>query len=108
MACYSPSIIQVQRTVEELESSRGFSQIESLEVLYRPWHIKGQAVRPVQQMVSHTAFLTFARRLAANGRRPGEEPLPDDIEADEAAASEPADEEIILSRDDGAGDVELI
>lgn len=70
VACYSPSIIQVQRTVEELEASRGFGQIESLEVLYRPWHVKGQAVRPVQQMVSHTAFLTFARRLAARGRRP--------------------------------------
>jgi tRNA (adenine57-N1/adenine58-N1)-methyltransferase len=71
VACYSPSIIQVQRTVEELEASRGFGQIESLEVLYRPWQIKGQAVRPVQQMVSHTAFLTFARRLAAHGRRRG-------------------------------------
>jgi tRNA (adenine57-N1/adenine58-N1)-methyltransferase len=69
VACYSPSVIQVQRTVEELEASKGFGQIESLEVLYRPWHVKGQAVRPVQQMVSHTAFLTFARRLAARGRR---------------------------------------
>lgn len=80
VACYSPSIIQVQRTVEELEASRGFGQIESLEVLYRPWHVKGQAVRPVQQMVSHTAFLTFARRLAARGRRPGEEGPEDDEE----------------------------
>ncbi len=69
LACYSPSIIQVQRTVEALEVTRGFGQIESLEVLYRPWQVKGQAVRPVQQMVSHTAFLTFARRLAARGRR---------------------------------------
>ena len=73
VACYSPSIIQVQRTIEELEASGGFGQIESLEVLYRPWHVKGQAVRPVQQMVSHTAFLTFARRLAARGRRPDED-----------------------------------
>jgi tRNA (adenine57-N1/adenine58-N1)-methyltransferase len=72
VACYSPSIIQVQRTVEALEETRAFTQIESLEVLYRPWQIKGQAVRPVQQMVSHTAFLTFARRLAAYGRRPWE------------------------------------
>jgi tRNA (adenine57-N1/adenine58-N1)-methyltransferase len=73
VACYSPSIIQVQRTVEAIEETRAFTQIESLEVLYRPWQIKGQAVRPVQQMVSHTAFLTFARRLAAYGRRPWEE-----------------------------------
>jgi tRNA (adenine57-N1/adenine58-N1)-methyltransferase len=109
IACYSPSIIQVQRTVEALEETRGFTQIESLEVLYRPWQIKGQAVRPVQQMVSHTAFLTFARRLAARGRRPGEEPLPAD--ADDDAVSEQADEEIILSQDDGqedaAGDADL-
>ena len=93
VACYSPSIVQVQRTVEELEASRGFGQIESLEVLYRPWHVKGQAVRPVQQMVSHTAFLTFARRLAARGRRPGEEAPEDDEEAlaglpEEAPASD--------------------
>jgi tRNA (adenine57-N1/adenine58-N1)-methyltransferase len=84
IACYSPSIIQVQRTVEALEVTRGFGQIESLEVLYRPWQVKGQAVRPVQQMVSHTAFLTFARRLAARGRRPwdGEADEPDAAEVD--------------------------
>jgi tRNA (adenine57-N1/adenine58-N1)-methyltransferase len=84
VACYSPSIVQVQRTVEALEATRGFTQIESLEVLYRPWQIKGQAVRPVQQMVSHTAFLTFARRTAARGRRPGDEPPPPEAgEADD-------------------------
>jgi tRNA (adenine57-N1/adenine58-N1)-methyltransferase len=93
VACYSPSIVQVQRTVEALEASRGFNQIESLEVLYRPWQIKGQAVRPVQQMVSHTAFLTFARRLATRGRHPGDEDVPDEVEpaadAELAADSEP-------------------
>lgn len=64
-AFYSPSIIQVQQTVEALEEGRQFGQIESLETFYRPWQVKGQAVRPVQQMISHTGFLTFARRLAA-------------------------------------------
>lgn len=74
LACYSPSIMQVQKTIEGLEATRGFAQTETLEVLYRPWHLKGQAVRPVQQMVSHTAFLTFTRRLAVRGRRPWDEP----------------------------------
>ena len=82
LACYSPSIIQVQRTVEALVDTRGFAQTETLEVLYRPWHLKGQAVRPVQQMVSHTAFLTFTRRLAVRGRRPGDV-LPAGDDADE-------------------------
>lgn len=62
-AFYSPSIVQVQRTVEALERSRGFGQIETLEVFYRPWQVKGQAIRPVQQMIGHTGFLTFAWRL---------------------------------------------
>lgn len=78
-AFYSPSIMQVQRTVEALEVSRAFGQIESMEVLYRPWQVKGQAVRPVQQMVSHTAFLTFARRLQIRGRPPESEP---DVDAE--------------------------
>jgi tRNA (adenine57-N1/adenine58-N1)-methyltransferase len=91
LACYSPSIVQVQRTVEALEETRGFAQIESLEVLYRPWQIRGQAVRPVQQMVSHTAFLTFARRLAARGRRAWDEPVEEgDRDEEEALTAPPA------------------
>jgi tRNA (adenine57-N1/adenine58-N1)-methyltransferase len=86
LACYSPSIIQVQRTVEALVETRAFAQTETLEVLYRPWHLKGQAVRPVQQMVSHTAFLTFTRRLDKRGRRPGDlDPVADD-DADDLPA----------------------
>jgi tRNA (adenine57-N1/adenine58-N1)-methyltransferase len=61
LAAYSPSILQAQQTVEALERSERFRQVETLETFYRPWHIQGAAVRPVQQMVAHTAFLTFGR-----------------------------------------------
>ena len=64
LAAYTPSILQAQQTVGALEQCSHFIQVETLEALYRPWHIKGSAVRPVQQMVAHTAFLTFARRVA--------------------------------------------
>jgi tRNA (adenine57-N1/adenine58-N1)-methyltransferase len=67
LAAYTPSIIQAQQTVEALERGGGFTQVETLETFYRPWYIKDAAVRPVQQMVAHTAFLTFARRLAPAG-----------------------------------------
>lgn len=66
LATYTPSIIQAHQTVQALEQGDEFTQIETLEAFYRPWHIKDAAVRPVQQMVAHTAFLTFARRV---GRR---------------------------------------
>ncbi|MBA2446649.1 MAG: tRNA (adenine-N1)-methyltransferase [Chloroflexi bacterium] len=68
-AFYSPSIVQVQQTHEALEGSGGFGQIEVLEASYRPWQLKGRAVRPVQQMIAHTGFLTFARRLALGTSR---------------------------------------
>jgi tRNA (adenine57-N1/adenine58-N1)-methyltransferase len=61
LAAYTPSIVQVQQTVEALEQAGRFVQLETLETFYRPWHVKDAAVRPVQQMVAHTAFLTFAR-----------------------------------------------
>jgi tRNA (adenine57-N1/adenine58-N1)-methyltransferase len=83
-AFYSPSIVQVQRTVEALEGSGGFGQLETLEVIYRPWQVKGQAVRPVQQMVSHTAFLTFARRVALRPAAPT-----DPVEAQHPADAAP-------------------
>ena len=66
LAAYTPSILQAQQTVQTLEQDGQFTQIETLETFYRSWHIKGAAVRPVQQMVAQTAFLTFARRV---GRR---------------------------------------
>jgi tRNA (adenine57-N1/adenine58-N1)-methyltransferase len=62
---YNPSIVQVQRTAEALREHGGFAALESIEVLYRPWVLRGDAVRPEQQMIGHTGFLTFARRLAS-------------------------------------------
>jgi tRNA (adenine57-N1/adenine58-N1)-methyltransferase len=67
LAAYSPSIVQAQQTVQALEATRRYVQLETLETFYRPWHIEQAAVRPVQQMVAHTAFLTFARLAAPRG-----------------------------------------
>ena len=100
-AFYSPSIMQVQRTVEALETSRAFGQIESLEVLYRPWQVKGQAVRPVQQMVSHTAFLTFARRLKLRARQ-AESSAGEEAGAAEATEAEEAEATAIEAEPDAS------
>ena len=60
---YTPSIHQASQVREAL-SQAPFGLAETLEVLYRTWHIEGQAVRPDHRMVGHTGFLTHARRLA--------------------------------------------
>lgn len=66
LAAYSPSILQAQQTVQALERTGRFVQIETLETFYRPWHIQEAAVRPVQQMIAHTAFLTFGRLVSGS------------------------------------------
>src|SRR4051794_26692181 len=86
LSSYSPSTTQVQTTVQTLRA-HGFGDVETIETLYRPWHIQGQSVRPVQQMVGHTGFLTFARRLSEPAM-PADE-LPDTADAADALPPEP-------------------
>lgn len=67
-ASLSPTISQVQNTVNSLKQ-HGFGDINTFELLLRPWKIsvkKGtfEATRPRTQMVGHSGFLTFARKLA--------------------------------------------
>ncbi len=90
LCAYSPSTTQVQATVQALRA-HGFGDVETLETLYRPWHVQGQSVRPVQQMVGHTGFLTFARRLSGPAA-PVEEPA-ERVDEPADAAPEGAGEE---------------
>ena len=71
VCAYNPSIVQVQQFVEALRVSGRYAQIESLEVLLRGWHVRGQAVRPEQQMVGHTGFVVVARLVAPDAGAEG-------------------------------------
>ena len=60
LLAYTPSIVQVQRLRQALDDSP-FDLHETVEVLQRGWHVKGDAVRPNHRMVAHTGFLTVSR-----------------------------------------------
>ena len=62
---YVPTALQLKEVVESLQHHPRFAEIESFETLMRNWHVKGMSVRPVHQMVAHSAFIIIARRLAA-------------------------------------------
>jgi len=62
MATYLPTITQVAQVVEEAEN-HNFIHIKTIEVLEREWHVEGKKVRPKSQMIGHTAFLTFLRKI---------------------------------------------
>jgi tRNA (adenine57-N1/adenine58-N1)-methyltransferase len=44
-----------------------WTDMKTIEVLHRGWHIEGQSVRPNHRMVGHTGFLTAGRLLATEG-----------------------------------------
>jgi tRNA (adenine57-N1/adenine58-N1)-methyltransferase catalytic subunit len=61
---YVPTTVQLKETIEALQNHVDFAEIQSFEVLLRNWQVKGMSVRPVHQMVAHSAFIIVARRLA--------------------------------------------
>lgn len=64
LAVYVATVTQLSRVVEAVRASGRFTNPESLEVLLRPWHVEGLAVRPEHRMIGHTGFLMTARALA--------------------------------------------
>ncbi|MEM7008010.1 MAG: tRNA (adenine-N1)-methyltransferase [Thermodesulfobacteriota bacterium] len=65
IASLSPTYNQVETCVQHLEE-HGFVYIETLELLLRYMQVSSGKTRPVDRMVSHTGFLTFARKVLAN------------------------------------------
>ena len=63
LCTYLPTTNQVQQAVMALEAA-GFGEVNTFEVLLRPWHVTGRSVRPDHRMVAHTGFVTVGRRGA--------------------------------------------
>jgi tRNA (adenine57-N1/adenine58-N1)-methyltransferase catalytic subunit len=59
---FVPNVTQVAITVDAYRTNGFFAEIETFETVYRPWEFRGPTARPVQSMISHTGFLTVARR----------------------------------------------
>jgi len=68
---FLPTVLQIHDLVRALREEGTFDIIETMEVLVRPWDVHGRSVRPAQRMVSHTGFITTARRCSP---RPQAEP----------------------------------
>ncbi|MBI4481745.1 MAG: tRNA (adenine-N1)-methyltransferase [Acidobacteria bacterium] len=59
LASLNPTYNQVEQMVETLRRS-GFVLVETMEILYRRLQVLEGRTRPLQHMVGHTGFLTFA------------------------------------------------
>jgi tRNA (adenine57-N1/adenine58-N1)-methyltransferase catalytic subunit len=63
LIAYTPTITQVMRLREQMDSDPRWGLVSTSETMHRTWHVDGLAVRPDHRMVAHTAFLTTARRM---------------------------------------------
>ncbi len=61
LCTYLPTTNQVQLAAMALERG-GFAEVQTFEVLLRPWHVTDQSVRPDHRMVAHTGFVTLGRK----------------------------------------------
>jgi tRNA (adenine57-N1/adenine58-N1)-methyltransferase len=61
---YVATTTQMSRLVEDLRTDKRWTNPEGQELIQRPWHLEGLAVRPNHRMQGHTGFLVTARKLA--------------------------------------------
>lgn len=63
LVCYLPSMTQVISVANEIRINESFILTKVCETLQREWKVEGKIARPEFQMLGHTGFLVFARRI---------------------------------------------
>src|SRR3989344_1689834 len=62
LVIYLPNLTQMQKFLTSLKGT-SFKVLEVLELLERKWAINEQIMRPEFQMLGHTGFMAFCRKL---------------------------------------------
>ncbi len=62
LVIYLPNLIQMHRFLASLKGT-SFKALETIELLERKWAINEQIMRPEFQMLGHTGFMSFCRKL---------------------------------------------
>lgn len=76
LVSYIPTVLQVKTMVDTLKFSGYFDEIETFELILRPWKVDGLSVRPEMWIYNHSAFLVIARKTVPEERgETPEEPL---------------------------------
>jgi len=62
LVVYLPNIIQVKQFIDALRG-KTIRLLEMEELLERKWKVEDRVLRPEYEMLGHTGFLVFCRRL---------------------------------------------
>lgn len=60
---YSPTIPQVSEFVKEIKQNEHFLYIKTVEIIERLWKVEDKAIRPQSAPITHSGFITFARKI---------------------------------------------
>lgn len=63
ICCYSPTYNQLEKNVKALKEN-GFHVFENMELMKRTILVRENATRPDNDVIGHTAFMTFAVKLS--------------------------------------------
>ena len=70
ICCYSPTFNQMEKNVTALKKS-GYLVLESMEMIKRDMLVRENATRPNNDIIGHTAFMTFAVKLSGRLTKDG-------------------------------------
>jgi len=62
LCTYSPLISQVEQTVKEIKK-QSFIEVKTMENIHREMVVSDRGTRPSFNMLGHTGYLTFARKI---------------------------------------------
>jgi tRNA (adenine57-N1/adenine58-N1)-methyltransferase len=62
LACYTPTVNQVEQSMRALRERR-FIEVRAVEVLQREMIVVEKGIRPSFEMLGHSGYLTFARKV---------------------------------------------
>ena len=63
LVSYSPSTPQVSDFVKEIRNNKNFQLVKVVEIIERPWKFEERKIHPEFNILGHTGFLVFARRI---------------------------------------------
>ena len=62
LVAYLPTIFQTMKFVKEMKNNKNFIFTKTIGVIERPWFVDEKKVRPMSNIIGHTAFITFIRK----------------------------------------------
>lgn len=91
LVVYLPTILQVKSCVDALQEAGTFDEINSFELIKRPWKVDGRSVRPEMWTFNHSAFIITCRKVEKMPARVKPEKVAEEVELEVDDTQDDAD-----------------